>query len=54
VAAAAQPITLAMSFPGRDALESYLSDDRRRKLISGHGEVFTVTHAVELVTVAPR
>jgi uncharacterized protein (DUF1330 family) len=39
-------------FPHRDALESYLRDDRRQALLREHGDVFTSKQSVEVETIS--
>jgi hypothetical protein len=39
-------------FPSRRALESYLGDPRRQRLIDTFGEVFTLKHVVEVETIS--
>jgi uncharacterized protein (DUF1330 family) len=39
-------------FPHRDALESYLEDDRRQALLRKHGDVFTSKQSVQVETVS--
>jgi uncharacterized protein (DUF1330 family) len=43
-----------LSFPDRKALEAYLADDRRQRLLAKYGDVFTRKCAVEIETVEPR
>ena len=40
-------------FPHRDALTSYLADDRRLALVERYGEPFTAKQVAEIETVAP-
>jgi uncharacterized protein (DUF1330 family) len=37
-------------FPSRSAYDAFLGDDRRRRLLAEHGEVFTSKVVVELET----
>lgn len=43
-----------LSFPDRKALEAYLADGRRQRLLTKYGDVFTRKCAVEIETVEPR
>jgi uncharacterized protein (DUF1330 family) len=42
-----------LSFPDRKALEAYLADDRRQRLLARYGDVFTRKCAVEVATLEP-
>jgi uncharacterized protein (DUF1330 family) len=42
-----------MSFPGRSELDAFHADERRQKLLTEYGDVFTLKHAVELETLQP-
>jgi uncharacterized protein (DUF1330 family) len=42
-----------MSFPGRTELDAFHADERRQKLLTEYGDVFTLKHAVELETLQP-
>src|SRR4029453_1800239 len=42
-----------LSFPTRKALEAYLADDQRQRLLAEYGEVFTLKCAVEIETIEP-
>ena len=42
-----------LSFPDRKALEAYLADDRRLRLLSEYGDAFTLKHSVEVQTIEP-
>lgn len=42
-----------LSFPNRTALESYLADNRRQRLLAEYGDVFTRKCSVEVATIEP-
>lgn len=43
-----------LSFPDRKALEAYLADGRRQRLLTKYGDVFTRKCAVEVATLEAR
>ena len=43
-----------LRFPSRAALDGYLADERRARLLERHGEVFDAKHAVEVAVVTER
>lgn len=43
-----------LSFPDRKALDAYLADDRRQRLLTKYGDVFTRKCAVEVATLEAR
>src|SRR5262249_37900189 len=42
-----------LSFPRREALDAFLADDRRQRLLAFYGDVFTLKQSVELDTLDP-
>jgi uncharacterized protein (DUF1330 family) len=42
-----------LSFPRREALDAFLADDRRVRLLAFYGDVFTLKQSVELDTLDP-
>jgi uncharacterized protein (DUF1330 family) len=42
-----------LSFPRREALDAFLADDRRKRLLAFYGDVFTLKQSVELDTLDP-
>jgi uncharacterized protein (DUF1330 family) len=42
-----------ISFPNNNALDAYLADARRQKLLAEYEDVFTLKHSFEVETLAP-
>jgi uncharacterized protein (DUF1330 family) len=42
-----------ISFPGRSELDAFHADERRQRLLTAYGDVFTLKHTVELESLQP-